>query len=301
MIEVVDPMTKTPMQSFCIGQNAIDVKLTNNSNYRKYVSVLNRDTKGMERTLYRGWLEPGTQYLSTLIGMRLELTGPAGTEMLRADVYEYGQALPGNWVSFYVQDCGGSGSGQWPPGQWPGQYAQMWAQVSPYAIEQGKKGVITLQTSVGSYQAATYSFEILNSWNQLWKRIPVNKAPYQRYQITLPVGTSTKPGLLTYTVNLWAEAGMGERRKIATTRFSFRVVTPGSAQTQYESGYPGYPGYSGYPAYPTYPGYSDPGYSTYMPPYYGSSSYYEGSYSNEPFFLYGGDSLQGSANERQIQ
>lgn len=242
--------------------------------------------------------------------------------MLRVDINEYGQVVPGQWVSFYVQDCGGTGQGQWPPegqwppgGQWPGQYAQIWAQVSPYAIEQGKKGTITLQASVGSYQAAMYSFEILNSWGQLWKRIAISKAPYERYQISLPVGANTKPGVLTYTVNLWLESGRGgERRKVASTRFSFRVITAGSAQSQYAPGYPGYPGYQMYPGYPEYSDYS--GYPTYpgypggtlsggefsgaMPPYYGTSPYYEGAYPNAPYF-YGSSYPQSSGNERQIQ
>jgi hypothetical protein len=270
LVEPIDPVTRMPKTSFCIGVNTIDVKLTNNSGYRKYVSVLNRDTSGIERTLYSGWLEPGTQYLSTLMRTQLELTGPAGTEMVRVDVNEYGQSVPGRWVTFYVQDCGGS----YPPG--PGGYAQLWAWIYPYAIEQGKKGTITLQTNVGSQSTVTYYFEILNSWGQLWKRLPVSKSPYEQYQIKLAVGTTTKPGMLTYTVNLWQESGFaGERRKVATTYFSFRVVTPGSAPMPYEPGYPwspstpygsGYPEAPGTPYGPGYPG--TPGWNPY-----GGSSY----------------------------
>ncbi len=94
--------------------------------------------------------------------------------------------------------------------------------------------------------------------------------------------------MLTYT-NLWAESGQGgERRKVGSTRFSFRVITPGSASSQYELGYPGYQMYPGYPEYPDYSGYPTyPGYpggmlyggesSVNMPPYYGTLPYYEGS------------------------
>jgi hypothetical protein len=235
-VETVDPVTKQPKNSFCIGVNTIDVKLTNNSESRTYVYVVNRDTSGIERTLYSGWLDPGTHYLSTLLGTQLELVGPAGTEMLRVDSSNYGQITPGNRVSFYVRDCGGT-----QPGPWPG-YAQLWARVYPYAIEQGKKGTITLQTSVQSRPNMTYYFEILNSWDQLWKRLPVSKRPSEQYHVTLPVGNNTKPGVLTYTVNLWLESGFtGERRKVATTQFSFQVVRPGETAPQpySHSGYPG--------------------------------------------------------------
>ncbi len=257
-IETVDPVTKMPKNSFCIGINAIDAKLTNNSEYRRYVYVINRDTRGMERTLYNGWLEPGTHYLSSLIGMQLELVGPPGTEMLRVDTGDYGKIMAGNWVTFYVQDCGG-----YPPGGGYGE-AFLWAQIYPYAIPQGGKGTITLQTNVESRPNMTYYFEILNSWGQLWKRLPVSRRPYEHYQVTLPVGKTTKPGMLTYTVKLWLESGfVGERRNVATTHFSFRVVTPGSAPTPYEPGYPGPPGW--YPPYDLpYPGTP---YTPYIPPY----------------------------------
>jgi hypothetical protein len=287
VVEAVDPVSKAVMRSYCIGPNAIDIKLTNNSGYRKYVYVINRDTRGVERTLYRGWLESGTQYLSTLLGTQFELSGPEGTEMVRVDVSEYGRIVTGNQVSFYVRNCGGTGPGPGPgPGPWPG-HAQVWARVYPYAIEQGKKGTITLQTTVESRQNMVYYFEILNSWGQLWKRIPVSKRPYERYQITLPVGKSTKTGMLTYTVKLWLESGFqGERRNVATTRLSFRVVTPGSAPSQYESGYPSYPGYPGYQqGWTPYSGtpYSGTPYSEIQQPYYGTSPY---SYGTTPYESY---------------
>jgi hypothetical protein len=288
-IETIDPVTRMPRNSFCIGVNAIDARLINNSEYRGYVSVINRDTTGRERTLYRGWLEPGTHYLSTLMRTQLELTGPAGTEMLRVDVNDYGQSVPGNWVSFYVQNCGGPtpGPGPWPPG--PG-YAQLWAWVYPYAIEQGKKGTVTLQTDVESRPNMTYYVEILNSWGKLWKRFPANRRPYERYQVTLPVGKTTKPGMLTYTVNLWLEQGFGgQRRNVATTRFSFRVVAPGSTPPQYDPRYPEYPGYPQYPGWQPYSG----------EPYFGAPSYGTTPPSWTP--PYGTGYPRGLAGERHIQ
>jgi hypothetical protein len=230
-IEPVDPMTKAPKQAFCIGMNAIDMKLTNNTGYRQYVTVVNRDTNGVERSLFNGWLESGTQYLSKLMQRQFELTGPAGTELLRVDINQYGKVTPGQWVSLYVQNCGG-------PGPIPGGYAQVWASVQPYAIEQGKKGTVILQTSVTSQANMRYYVEILNSWGQLWKRLPINKMPYDYYQIVLPVGTTTKPAVLTYTVKLWLESGYGEPRNVGVTYFSFRVITPGSTVAPYQSGYP---------------------------------------------------------------
>jgi hypothetical protein len=294
-VEPVDPATKMPQNSFCIGANTIDVKLTNNSGYRKYVTVLNRDTSGMERTLYAGWLESGIQYLSILMRTQLELTGPAGTEMVRVDVNDYGQPTPGNWVTFYVRDCGG---GTYPPG--PGGYAQLWAQIYPYAIEQGKNGIITLQTNVESQPNVTYYFEILNSWGQLWKRLPVSKRAYEPYTITLAAGATTKPGMLTYTVNLWQESGFGGRKKVATTYFSFRVITPGSAPTPYDPGYSwpptydpygsGYPGMSGFgmPGMESYGGnpYSGMPYGSMQPytmPQYGTTPYGTTPYGTTPY------------------
>lgn len=272
VIETVDPTSQTPRNAFCIGTNTIDVKLTNNSGQKKYVAVINRDTEGKERTLFYGWLETGSHYLSALMRMQFNLPGPAGVESLRVVVNEYGQMIPGNAVSFYVQECG-----YYPPygGGGYGYYAQIWARVYPFAIEQGKKGTVLLQTNMTSRTNATYYFEILNSWGQLWKRIPVSKRPYERYQVTLPVGENTKPGLLTYTVKLWYEPGsQGERRTIGTTKFSFRVVEKGSRSSSYYPGYPGYPGYSGYSMYPTYPT-TTPSWPSYggTDPYSGMSPY----------------------------
>ena len=103
--------------------------------------------------------------------------------MLRVDSGDFGRTTPGSWVSFYVQNCGG-----YPPGG--GGYGQafVWARIYPYAIPQGGKGTITLQTTVQSQTNMTYYFEILNSWDQLWKRLPVSKRPYEQYQVILPVG-----------------------------------------------------------------------------------------------------------------
>jgi hypothetical protein len=259
-VETVDPMTKAPKNAFCIGVNAIDVKVTNNTGYRRYVSVVNRDTSGAERVLYTGWLESGTAYLSTLIRMPLEVTGPAGSEMIRVDASDGGQMLPGRWVAFYVQDCGG---GQFPPGGGYGQ-AFVGAQVYPPAIPQGGKGMITLQTNVSSQGKQTFYFEILNSWNQLWKRLPVSKRPHEPYRITLPVGKTTKPGILTYTVKLILESGFtGQRQEVGRTQFSFRVIVPGSMTEPYA------PGYQDYPAYP---GMSPYGTSPYDMPYDGNST-----------------------------
>jgi len=262
-VEAVDPETKMPRSSFCIGLNTLDVKLTNNTGYRRYVYLVNRDTTGTERTLYSGWLETGQHYLSTLIQSQLKVTGPAGTEALRVDVGDYGQVTTGVWMTFYVQDCGGYP----PPG---GGYGYIWARIYPYAIAQGQKGTITLQTSIGQQGNATYYFEILNSYGQLWKRIPLSKQPYESYQVTLTVGKTTKPALLTYTVNLWVEAGFGgERQKVATTNFSFRVVTPGTSSSPYEQ--PWNPGQQGNPYAP---GYSWP--PTSNP--YGGTMPYPGTY-----------------------
>lgn len=262
-VETVNPATQMPSNVFCIGPNMIDVKLTNNKGQRTYIAVVNRDTKGAERTLYRGWLEPGIQYLSALLRMQLEVTGPAGMEMLRVDVDNYGQLAPGNWISFYVQNCGGPT---------PGGYAQLSARIYPQAIEQGKKGTILLQTNVQSQAGRMYSFEILNSWGQLWKRFPATKYPFEQYQVVLAAGKTTKPGMLTYTVNLWSETGYaGQRTKVATTQFSFWIVVPGAAMPPYSPDYAGgYPGMGVDPSTmptPMYPGSSygtSPSYD--MPP-----------------------------------
>lgn len=270
LIETVDPETRMPRSSFCTGINTLDVKLTNNTGYRRYVSIINRDTRGIERTLYNGWVDPGQQYLSRLIQAQLEVTGPAGTESLRVDVNDSGRITTGVWMTFTVQECGGG----YPPGG--GYGAALWAQIYPYAIAQGEKGTITLQTNVQPQSGASYYFEILNSYGQLWKRLPVTKPPYAQYQVTLSVGTTTKPTMLTYTVNLWFESQAGgNRQKVATTQFSFRVITPGSNPTPYN---PGYPGDSGMP----YPGYSWP--PTWNPYGDGSMSYPGMPYSPYPTY-----------------
>jgi hypothetical protein len=299
-----------PKNSFCIGINAIDVKLTNNSGYRRYVYVINRDTRGTEQRLYNGWLEPGAHYLSSLMGTQLELIGPAGTEMLRVDISDYRTSSSGNWATFYVQDCGGG----YPPGGGYGE-ALLWARMYPYALPQGGKGTIILQTNVESRPNMTYYFEILNSWGELFKQFPATKRPYDQYQLTLHVGEKTKPGMLTYTAKLWLESGfVGERRNVATTQFSFQIVTPGSEPTPYEPGYPGYPEYPGYPGYPGYPEYpgspGTPGYS--WPPVWDP---YSGSpYSGTPYsptspytmpqygtYPYGTGYQMGTKSERSIE
>lgn len=262
MVETVDAFTKAPKNAFCIGVNAIDVKLTN-SGYRRYVSVINRDTRGMERTLYVGWIEAGASYLSQLINAQLDVTGPAGTEMLRADTSDGNQNTPGRWVSFYVQNCGGGPYPPYPPYPPPYEQASVWASVYPNAIPQGGKGVITLQTTVESGANGTYYFEISNSWNQLWKRFPVSKRPYEQYWVTLPVGKTTKLGALTYSVKVWLESGVvGDRREVAATSFSFYVVAPGSVVTPYAP--QDYSGYQNYPASPE---------AGWYPPYNGAPSY----------------------------
>ncbi len=302
LIETVDPESKLPRSSFCIGVNSIDVRLTNNSENKQFVYVVNRDTKGTEQLLYRGWLEAGQHDLSALMQAQLEVTGPAGTESLRVDVQNYGQITPGPWMTFYVQDCGWS-----PPGGGGYGQALVWAQIYPYALPQGGKGTITVQTSVGAQTNMTYYFEILNSYDQLWKRLPVSKRPYEQYRITLPVGESTKPQMLTYTVNLWLESGYGgERQQVATNRFSFQIVTPGSSSMSYNQGYSGSTGYQGYPAnqgysgaYPS--GYSWPSttwnqYSGGMP--YSSSPYMMPTYGSSP---YGTQYNVGGTAERSIE
>lgn len=270
-IETVDPETKMPRSAFCIGMNTLEVKLTNNTGARQYVYVVNRDSSGIARTLYRGWLEGGSAYLSTLMQSRLGLSGPAGTEALRVDIGSYNNVTPGSWMTFYVQDCG---SGYPPNGGGIGS-AYIWAQIYPYAIQQGGKGTITLQTSVDGMQMGGYYIDILNSYSQLWKRLPVTKRAYEQYQVTLPVGRTTKPAMLTYTVNLYAQgnlSGNGQPQRIATTYFSFRVVKPGSVMP-YDPGYTN-PGYDGMPNMPYSSGYSgfytqnDP-YGTYGVPYQG--------------------------------
>lgn len=233
-VEVVDPETKMPQRTFCIGPNTIDVELTNNSQYRTYVYVMNRNTSGQEQPLYAGWVDPGKHYLSALMNTQFELVGPEGTEMIRVDSGTQGQITPGQWIQYQVRNCGGT----FPPGG-PGGNAFLWANIYPYAIPQGGKGTISLQTNVTSQTNMTYYFEILNSWGQLWKRLPVTKRPHERYNVTLPVGKTTKPKQLTYTVNLWLEAGFaGQRRKVASTQLTFRVVTAGSEPEPYAPGYP---------------------------------------------------------------
>ena len=305
-VETVDPVTKMPKSSFCIGVNTIDVKLTNNSGYRRNVYVINRDTRGIERTLYAGWLEPGAYYLSALMRTQLELTGPSGTETLRVDSGDYGRVATGNGVTFYVQDCG-----SYPPGGGYGE-AGLWAQIYPYAIPQGGKGMITLQTNVESQPNMTYYFEILNSWGQLWKRLPVSKRPYEQYQVTLTVGKTTKPGMLTYTVNLWQESGLGRgRQNVATARFSFRVVTPGSAPTPYEPEYswppgtPYGPGYHEVPGAPYQSGYpGTPGWNPYEgAPYSGTPSSPVSPYTMPPYgpYSYGTGYQLGTQGDRPIE
>ncbi len=294
-IEAVDPATGMAKSSFCTGPNTIDVKISNNSGYGQFVSILNRDTRGIERTLFNGQLPSGTSYLSRLLGTQLALTGPAGTEILRVAVN--GASGASSQVSYYVQECGGSV----PGGGWPGGYAQVWAQVAPYAIEQGRKGRIYLQTSAGAQPNAIYYFEILNSWGQLWKRIPITKRPHERYQVTLPVGAKTKTGRLTYTVNILMEPVLGgQSQKIGSTRFSFMVVTPGSGQPPYNPGYPApyqgyqYQGYQGAMPYGTAPnaGMGMPGYGMPQP-------YMPSPYSSLP--SYGVSPMGGAVGERQIQ
>ena len=293
-LEAIDPSTGMAKDSFCIGAGTIDVKLSNDTGYGQYVTVVNRDTRGIERRLFTGQLPSGVSYLSRLLGTQLSLTGPAGTETLRIESNDSQWQGAAPQVSYYVRNCGGQG--QWPPG--PSQ-AQVIAQVRPYAIEQGKKGTIILQASVGYQQNGAYYFEILNSWGQLWKRVPVTKQPFAPYQVILPVGTKTKPGVLTYTVNLLSDSSYGGEQQLGTTRVSFRVITAGSAQPPYNPGYPGYPSYPGYPGYPSYPTY--PG---YVPiPYgntsgYGTSQPYGASYST---YGYGVTSLGSPVTgERQI-
>jgi len=245
-MEAIDPTTGMPKNTFCTGANAIDVRLTNNSGYGQFVSVLNRDTRGVQRTLFSGQLQTGVSYLSRLLGMQLALNGPAGTEAIWMTT-NMGQGAE-SMVSYYVQECGGT----YPPNPWQ-QYAQVWAQVSPNMIEQGKKGTITVQTSVGAQMGAVYYLEILNSWGQLWKRIPVTKAPYDYYQVTLPVGTKTKPDFLTYTVHVAMESGMGgQSQRIGTTQFSFQVVRPGTVPPMMGPYNPDYQGQMMPPAWTPY-------------------------------------------------
>ncbi len=287
-IEAIDPSTGMAKDSFCIGAGSIDVKLSNNSGYGQYVTVVNRDTRGIERRLFAGQLPNGVSFLSRLLGTQLSLTGPAGTETLRLEGNNSQWQGAANQVSYYVRSCGGQGGGR-PPGQ---GYAQVMAQVQPYTIEQGKKGTISLQASVGYRQNGAYYFEILNSWGQLWRRIPVTKQPFAPYQVTLSVGTNTKPGMLTYTVNLLA----GGSQKIGTTRVSFRVIRAGSAQAPYN------PGYSGYPTYPgnsTHPGYIQVPYGNAQG--YGVPQPYQQPPMYGPYSGYGAASPMGSpTGERQI-
>ncbi len=290
-VETVDAMTKMPKSTFCIGVNTVDLKLTNNSQSGLMVSVVNRDTMGRERTLYNGWLNPGNSYLSKLLGMSLQLTGPAGTEMVRADISEYGQTMSGRWVSFNVQNCGTPDPGTDPT---PG-YGQVWAQVYPSVIEQGQKGMIVLQTSAG-YQPNMPSYiEILNSWGQLWKRIPVTKQSYQRYEVALPVGTKTKPGMLTYTVNVWSE-GWRQRQQVASTCVSFYVARRGEAYPM-----PYNQGAAMNSGCPDMSGYSQPMPSMGgMMPEYGTPSYVPAPYGMTPYSA--GYQTQGTfPTERQIQ
>lgn len=262
LIETVDPVTKVAKSAFCIGANAIDVKLTNSSTYRHYVYVIDRNAAGAEQTLYSGWLEPGTTYyLSTLLNTQLEVTGPVGTETLRLDVGEAGQSMAGRSVTYAVQDCGTN-----PPDGGTGS-AIISAQIHPTVIPQGGKGTITLRTNVASQASRSYYFEISNSWGQLWKRLPVNKRAQAPYRVTLAVGQTTKPGMLTYRVKLWQAAGTaGGRKVLATTRFSFRVVQSGWGPTPYDPNYqdpsmvPFEPGYPCPPAWDPYSsGMSSPG------------------------------------------
>ncbi len=256
-IEAIDPVTGAAKESFCIGPASIDVKLSNNSASTMHVTLVNRDTRGIERRLYTGQIPNGVSYLSRLLGTQLSLTGPEGRESLRLESSAQWQDSS-NQVSYYVRNCGGQGG--WSPDPGYG-YATVAAQVQPYAIEQGRKGTMMLQSSVGYQQGVAYYFEILNSWGQLWKRIPVTKPPFAQYQVVLPVGKKTRPGILTYTVNLLAGPGHGGEQKLGSTRVSFRVIKAGSAQPPYNPGYPGYP---------TYPGYVD------VPYGWSSQNYYQG-------------------------
>jgi hypothetical protein len=214
-IETVDYYTKYPKTSFCIGRDRIDIRLTNRGDYSQYIYLMNRDTRGVTRTLYSGRLNPGTYYLSDLMDVMFEVEGPPGTESLWVNVdgdSSYGYA---HRVRFRVLDCDDR---PYPDDLWISAY------VTPWSIPQGGSGVITIRTNASSRPSVRYYFEIYNSWGHLWRRVEAWKRSPGVYELDLVVDRETPPGVLTYTVKLWSETRYGYRRLEATNQFTFRVV-----------------------------------------------------------------------------
>lgn len=216
-VETVDYYTKSPRTSFCIGTSQIDIRLTNYTNESRYISLINRDTRGVSRTLYRGYLNPGTYYLSDLIDATFDIQGPPGEESIRLDVDRKYESEYSRWINFRVRYC----DSQDDPG------GRFWVKVSvnPWSIPQGGSGIVTVKTNASSKDSTRYYLEIYNSWNHLWRRIEAWKRPPGTYDLELAVSRSTPPGTLTYTVKLWSETRYGQRRLEASKTFTFRVVS----------------------------------------------------------------------------
>lgn len=216
-LETVDYYTKSPRTTFCIGSNQIDVRLTNHTNESRYINLVNRDTRGVTKTLYAGRLNPGTHYLSNLMDSTFDIQGPPGVESIRLEVdrdYESGYS---RWINFNIRYCG-------DPGE-PGGGLWITASVNPWSIPQGESGVITIKTNASSRGSIRYYFEIYNSWGHLWKQVEARKRAPATYDLKLVVDYNTPPGTLTYSVKLWSETGYGQRRLEASKTFSFRVVS----------------------------------------------------------------------------
>ncbi len=88
--------------TFCI-QNAIDVKLENNTGEAVYGFIVNQDTSGNVIVLYQGWVDTGIHMLSGLVGQIYTVGGPAGTEYLWFE--DSNGRMVGDKISFEVQNC----------------------------------------------------------------------------------------------------------------------------------------------------------------------------------------------------
>jgi len=216
-VETVDYYTKAPRTSFCLGRNQIDIRLSNNSYESYYVHLINRDTREVTRTLYRGWLGPGTHYLSDLTGSTFDIQGPPGVESIRLDLDRDSGLEDGRWVRFTTRYC-----------DRPEDPGHLWitASISPRVIPQGGSGLITIRTNASSRSSVRYYLEIYNSWGNLWRRVEAWKRAPGTYDLELVVGRETPPGALTYTVELWSETpGYRHRRLEARSSFTFRVAS----------------------------------------------------------------------------
>jgi hypothetical protein len=215
-LTTVDYHTKAPRSTFCIGRNQIDIRLTNYGDYSRHVNLINRDTRGITRTLYNGRLGPGTHYLSDLLDATFDVQGPAGTEYVWIDTdgdYDPDYDSRARFRVIYCED--------------PEDPRDFWitASVNPRSIPQGGRGIITVKTNASSQYSRRYYFEIYNSWGHRIHKVDAWKRSPGTYDLDLFVDHDTAPGILTYTAKLWSKDRYGRQRLVASRRFTFRVVS----------------------------------------------------------------------------